>query len=323
MSSGRPETAARAPGTRVAGVAGYRPRAVVENADLARRLGVTADWIERRLGVRQRRFAGPGESIVDMAAAAAAKALAAAGEPAARVDLVILATCSAPSPMPSLAAQVAARLGVPSAGAFDVNAACAGFGYALGAADGLIRSGLSRCALVVGAERMTDWVDPDDVDTATVFADGAGAAVVTAADRTGIHPVVWGGDGSRADLLGIADRYATIRMDGPAVYRWATTELVAVAEAACHAAGLMPAELKGFVSHQANLRMINRLAAALGVEGAAVADDIVSTGNTSAASIPLALARLVDLGRVRSGDPVLLLGFGAGLSYAAQVIDCP
>ncbi|MDN3355652.1 beta-ketoacyl-ACP synthase 3 [Actinomadura sp. DC4] len=310
-------------GARLAGVAGYRPRRVVSNQEIAKRFGVTGAWIERRLGVRRRRFAGPGESVVEMAAAAAAKALAAAGEPAARVDLVILATCSAPSPMPSIASQVAARLGVPGAGAFDVNAACAGFSYALGAADGLIRSGLSRCALVIGAERMTDWVDPDDVDTATVFADGAGAAVVTPATQAAIHPVVWGGDGSRSGLLGIADRYATIRMDGPAVYRWATTEMPPVAEAACRAAGLTTSDLKGFVSHQANLRMINRLAAALGVTGIAVADDIIASGNTSAASIPLGLARLIDLGRVRSGDPVLLLGFGAGLSYAAQVIDCP
>jgi 3-oxoacyl-[acyl-carrier-protein] synthase-3 len=310
-------------GARLAGVAGYRPRRVVTNHELAGRLGVTASWIERRLGVRRRRFAGPGESVAEMAAAAAAKALAAAGEPAARVDLVILATCSAPSPMPNIASQVAARLGVPGAGAFDVNAACAGFSYALGTADGLVRSGLSECALVIGAERMTDWVDPGDADTATIFADGAGAAVVTRAARTSIHPVVWGGDGSRGGLLGIADRHSAIRMDGPAVYRWATTELVPVAEAACRAAGLTPAELKGFVSHQANLRMINRLADALGVTGVAVADDIVASGNTSAASIPLALARLIDLGRVRAGDPVLLLGFGAGLSYAAQVIDCP
>jgi 3-oxoacyl-[acyl-carrier-protein] synthase-3 len=165
-----------------------------------------------------------------------------------------------------------------------VNAACAGFSYALGAANGLVRSGLSRCALVIGAERMTDWVDPGDIDTATVFADGAGAAVVTPAARTAVHPV---------------------------------------AEAACRAAGATPADLRGSVPHQADLRMVNRPADALGVTGVAVADDIVASGNTSAASIPLALARLIDLGRVRSSDPVLLLCFGAGLSYAAQVIDCP
>ncbi|MFF3405287.1 beta-ketoacyl-ACP synthase 3 [Streptomyces sp. NPDC002742] len=310
-------------GSRIAAVAGVRPERIVGNSELGDPLGVSAEWIERRVGIRERRFAGPDDSLTGMGATAAAKALSTAGLGPADVDLLVLATCSMPSPMPNGAASVAALLGIPTVAAFDVNAACAGFCYGLGIADGLIRSGTSRCALVVGAERMTDWVDPADVDTATVFADGAGAAVVVSAEYTGIHPVVWGGDGERAGLVAIPDRRGSVTMNGRAVYRWVTTELAQVAAAACARAGLSPDSLKGFVSHQANLRMIERLAAGLGATNAAIARDIVETGNTSAASVPLALTRLIDLGQIRSGDPVLLMGFGAGLSYAAQVVTCP
>ncbi|WEO99069.1 beta-ketoacyl-ACP synthase III [Streptomyces sp. FXJ1.172] len=310
-------------GSRIAAVADFRPERIVSNTELGNPLGVSAEWIERRVGIRERRFAGPGDSVPGMGAHAAAKALSTAGLGPADVDLVILATCSMPSPMPNGAASVAALLGIPTVAAFDVNAACAGFCYALGIADGLVRSGTSRCALVVGAERMTDWVDPTDVDTATIFADGAGAAVVVPAERTGIHPVVWGGDGEKASLVAIPDRHSSVTMSGQAVYRWVTTELTEVARAACAHAGVAPGDLKGFVTHQANLRMIEHLARTLGATGAAIARDIVETGNTSAASVPLALTRLIDLGRLRSGDPVLLMGFGAGLSYAAQVVTCP
>ncbi|WP_406422729.1 beta-ketoacyl-ACP synthase 3 [Streptomyces sp. NBC_00873] len=310
-------------GSRIAAVAGVRPERVVGNAELGDPLGVSAEWIERRVGIRERRFAGPKDSLTAMGAAVAAKALATAGLAPDDVDLLVLATCSMPSPMPNGAASVAALLGIPTVAAFDVNAACAGFCYGLGIADGLVRSGTSRCALVVGAERMTDWVDPMDVDTATVFADGAGAAVVVSAGHTGIHPVVWGGDGGKASLIAIPDRHGSVTMSGQAVYRWVTTELVQVAQAACARAGLAPEDLKGLVTHQANLRMIDRLATSLGATNAAVARDIVETGNTSAASVPLALSRLIDLGQIQSGDPVLLMGFGAGLSYAAQVVSCP
>ncbi|MFD0266200.1 beta-ketoacyl-ACP synthase 3 [Streptomyces sp. NPDC127106] len=310
-------------GSRIVAVAGYRPSRIVGNEELAARLDVSGPWIERRVGIRSRRYAQPDESVVDMAATAAGKVLATAGLTARDIDLLVLATCSLPSPMPNGAASVAARLGHPAMAAFDVNAACAGFCYALGVTDGLIRAGTSRRALVVGAEKMTDWVDPDDVDTATVFADGAGAAVVVAADRTEINPVVWGSDGDRADLVTIPDRHSSVTMQGQAVYRWVTTSLAPVALDACRRAGISPADLKGFVTHQANLRMIEHLAAALGATGAAVGRDIVESGNTSAASVPLALSRLIGTGRIRTGDPVLLLGFGAGLSYAAQVVKSP
>ncbi|MEU5977234.1 beta-ketoacyl-ACP synthase III [Streptomyces sp. NPDC047315] len=310
-------------GSRIAAVAGARPDRIVRNAELAASLGVSAEWIERRTGIRERRFAGPEESVPKMAANAAGKALSAAGLTPADVDLVVLATCSMPSSMPGGAASVAALLGIGGTAAFDVNAACAGFCYGLGIADGLVRAGTSRCALVVGAERMTDWVDPADVNTAPIFADGAGAAVVVPAPETGIHPVVWGGDGNRASLITIPDRHGHVMMQGQPVYRWATTELVAVAEEACARSGRRPADLKGLVTHQANLRLLELLASRLGAVNAAVARDVVEAGNTSAASVPLALSRLVAQGDLQPGDPVLLLGFGAGLSYAGQVIHCP
>ena len=309
--------------SRIAAVAGALPKRIVRNSELGNRLGVSPEWIERRVGIRERRFAEPSETIPVLAASAAAKALSAAGLTPEAVDVLILATCSMPSPMPSGAASTAAALGIAHVAAFDVNAACAGFCHGLGVADALIRAGTSGCALVVGAERMTDWVDPEDVDTATIFADGAGAAVVVPSPTTGIHPVVWGGDGTRAPLVAIPDRHGSITMQGNAVYRWAVTELVAVAEQACARSGLAPSQLRGVVAHQANLRIIERITEALGATRAAVARDIVHTGNTSAASVQLALARLIDLGRLGSGDPVLLLGFGAGLSYAAQVVACP
>ncbi|MFF2785345.1 beta-ketoacyl-ACP synthase III [Streptomyces sp. NPDC058049] len=310
-------------GSRIAAVAGYRPSRVIGNDELAARLGVSGPWIERRVGIRSRHYAQPDESVVDMAASAAGKVLAAAGLTPRDIDLLVLATCSLPSSMPNGAAGVAARLGHPEMAGFDVNAACAGFCYALGVVDGLVRAGTSRRALVIGAEKMTDWVDPDDVDTATVFADGAGAAVVTVSDTPDIHPVVWGSDGDRAGLVTIPDRHGSVTMQGQAVYRWVTTSLAPVALDACRRAGLAPADLKGFVTHQANLRMIEHLAADLGATGAVIGRDIVDSGNTSAASVPLALSRLVGGGELRSGDPVLLLGFGAGLSYAAQVVRSP
>ncbi len=217
---------------------------------------------------------------------------------------------------------MAAELGL-TVPAFDVNAACSGFVYSLALADGLVRAGTCRTVLVVGAERMTDWVDPADEATAPLFADGAGAVIVRAAGYAGVGPVVWGSDGSRASLIAVPDRRSPLRMQGPSVYRWAVTELAAHARKACAEAGIAPGELAAFVPHQANLRIVRALAGELGLGDAAVADDVTDSGNTSAASIPLALARLIDQDRVRAGQPVLLLGFGAGLTYAAQVVACP
>jgi 3-oxoacyl-[acyl-carrier-protein] synthase-3 len=222
---------------------------------------------------------------------------------------------------------VATRLGINAPGAYDLNAACAGFCYALGTASDAVRAGSSRNVLVIGAEKLSQWVDWTDRSTCIIFADGAGAAVVSPVtepdDAPGIGPVVWGSDGGMADKIYIADRYSFIHQEGQAVFRWATTALHPVALKACERAGVDPASLAAFVPHQANLRIVEAIARKLGAPQALVADDIVHAGNTSSASIPLALSRMIERGELSSGDAVLLLGFGAGISYAGQVIKVP
>jgi 3-oxoacyl-[acyl-carrier-protein] synthase III len=222
---------------------------------------------------------------------------------------------------------VARRLGIMAPGAYDLNAACAGFCYALAAASDSVRAGTATNVLVIGAEKLSQWVDPTDRSTAIIFADGAGAAVVSPLadedDAAGIGPVVWGSDGDMADKIVIADRNSFIHQEGQAVFRWATTALHPVAKEACRRAGVDPAELTAFVPHQANLRIIESIARKLGAPQALVADDIVTAGNTSSASIPLALARMAERGELPSGSAALLLGFGAGICYAAQVITVP
>ncbi|CAA9253961.1 MAG: 3-oxoacyl-[acyl-carrier-protein] synthase, KASIII [uncultured Corynebacteriales bacterium] len=314
------------PGARILGLGEYQPATVVTNADLAARMDTSDEWIRTRVGIRSRRIAGPTESVADMAVIAGGKALAAAGLDPTDVDLVIVATCTMPSPIPHAAAQVAARLGIPAPGAYDLNAACAGFVYGLTAAASAVTSGAANRVLLVGAEKLSDWVDRDDRSTAIIFADGAGAAVVGPAateDEVGIGPVVWGSTGEQVDLIRIADRNSYLWQEGQAVFRWATTALAPVAVEACRRAGIAPTDLAAFVPHQANLRIIEAIARRLGAAGVPVADDIVDAGNTSSASIPLALARMAARGDVRPGDPVLLLGFGAGLTYAGQVVLCP
>ena len=313
-------------GVRLAGVAAARPAYELTNDDLvARGLDTTDEWVRTRTGIERRGVAADDEGVVELATAAAQKALAVAGRDPAATDLVIVASCTMPTPVPIAAAQLATSLGA-SGGAFDLNAACAGFCYSLTVAADTIRAGRAEQVVVVGAERFSGWLDWTDRSTAILFADGAGAAVVTAADTADdIGPVVWGSDGSGADYIRIPADDGHLRMEGAAVYRWATTALAPIAAAACERAGLAPTELAAFVPHQANLRIVDSLARALHLDESvtAVARDIVTAGNTSAASIPMALARLQEEGRVGSGDPALLFGFGAGLTYAAQVVRCP
>jgi len=262
-----------------------------------------------------------------MAVAAGGKALAGSGLSPADIDLVVVATCTPEAPIPNTAATVATRLGIVAPGAYDLNAACAGFCYALATASDAVRAGTARNVLVIGAEKLSQWVDWTDRSTCIIFADGAGAAVVGpvtgAGESPGIGPVVWGSDGGMADKICIADRNSFIVQEGQAVFRWATTALHPVAKQACARAGVDPASLAAFVPHQANLRIIESIARKLGAPQARVADDIVHSGNTSSASIPMALSAMIERGEIGSGDAVLLLGFGAGISYAAQVITIP
>jgi 3-oxoacyl-[acyl-carrier-protein] synthase III len=314
------------PGARILALGRYQPTKVVTNDDLAKTVDTSDEWIRSRVGIVTRRLAAPDETVADMAAAAGGKALAASGLSPSDIDLVIVATCTPETQIPNTAATVATRLGIRAPGAFDLNAACAGFCYALGTASDVIRAGSATNVLVIGAEKLSQWVDWTDRSTCIIFADGAGAAVVgpaTSDAGTGIGPVVWGSDGGMADKIYITDRNSFIVQEGQAVFRWATTALHPVAKQACERAGVDPADLAAFVPHQANLRIVEAIARKLGAPKALVADDIVYSGNTSSASIPMALSHMIERGQLSSGDAVLLLGFGAGISYAAQVITVP
>jgi 3-oxoacyl-[acyl-carrier-protein] synthase III len=303
------------------GFGAHRPGGVLDNDTLGARFGRDDAWIRARTGMRTRRVAATGERLEDLAVPAACEAMRTAGVPPEDVDLLILASCTVRPPH-GAAGPVAARAGATRAATVDLNAACAGFCYSLAAASDAIRSGSARHVVVVGVEKMTAWLDPDDLPTALVFGDGAGAVVVGPADEPGIGPVVWGSDGSQAELIH-ADADDLIRMSGQSVFRWATSDMPPVALEACRRAGVAPGDLAAVVPHQANLRIVDALARSLKAPGAVVAHDGADTGNTSAASVPLAVHRLLAEGAIGSGDLALLIGFGAGLSYAAQVVRVP
>jgi 3-oxoacyl-[acyl-carrier-protein] synthase III len=311
---------------RILAFGGYQPARVVTNDEIAQTVDTNDEWIRSRVGIASRRIAAPEETVADMAVAAGGKALAGSGLSPADIDLVIVATCTPEVQIPNVSATVARRLGIVAPGAFDLNAACAGFCYALAAAADAVRGGSATNVLVIGAEKLSQWVDWTDRSTCIIFADGAGAAVVgpaPEADGPGIGPVVWGSAGDMADKIYITDRDSFIFQEGQAVFRWATTALYPVALAACEKAGVAPTELAAFIPHQANLRIIEAIARKLGAPDAIVATDIVTAGNTSSASIPLALSRMIERGELASGSAALLMGFGAGVCYAAQVITVP
>jgi 3-oxoacyl-[acyl-carrier-protein] synthase-3 len=311
-------------GSRIVGLGHYQPSNVVTNDDLVARGVDTNDaWIRSRVGIAERRFADPDETVVDMGEAAASKALASGGVAPTDVDLVIVATCTMPSPVPNAAPQLAHRLGIRGPGAYDINSGCSGFAYSLNAASAAVLTGQARHVLVVAAERFSGWIDFADRSTCVILGDGAGAAVVGASDEPGIGPVVWGSDGDLATKVVINPATGFFEQDGQSVYRWATTRMVPIAREACARAGVEPADLAAFVPHQANLRIIDMIADKLGIPGERVARDIIESGNTSAATIPLALSKMVERGEIASGAPVLLLGFGSGLAFAGQVVLAP
>jgi 3-oxoacyl-[acyl-carrier-protein] synthase-3 len=313
-------------GSRIAALGHYQPSRVVTNDDLAKIVDTNDAWIRDRVGIAERRIADQ-ESVADMATFAAEKALAGSGLTAADIDMVVVATCSSIDRCPNVATRVAARLGITAPAAMDVNTACSGFSYAIGVADHAIRAGAARNALVIGAEKLSDVTDWTDRTTAVLFGDGAGAAVLTPVadgEEPGVGPVLWGSAPDKGDVLRIEGWQPYIQQEGQIVFRWATTALAPFALETCAKAGVRPEELAAFIPHQANTRIIDGIVKRLNFSpDIVVAKDLVESGNTSAASVPLALSKLVEQGRVPSGAPVLLFGFGGGLTYAGQVIRCP
>lgn len=313
-------------GSRIAAVGHYQPAKILTNEDLAGMVDTSDEWIRSRVGIRTRHIAGPDEPVDELAAHAGAKAVAAAGLAPDAIDLVLVATSTAIDRSPNMAARVAARLGIPSPAAMDINVVCAGFTHALATADHAVRAGGATRVLVIGADKMSEVADWTDRTTCVLVGDGAGAAVVEACgpgEEPGIGPVLWGSVPEMGNAVRIEGTPPRFAQEGQSVYRWATTQLPPLARKACERAGLTPADLAAVVLHQANLRIIEPLAERIGAVNAVVARDVVNSGNTSAGSIPLALSKLVERGEIVHGDPVLLFGFGGNLSYAGQVVRCP
>jgi 3-oxoacyl-(acyl-carrier-protein) synthase III len=326
--------------TALLGLGVYRPARVVTNEEVAGPIESSDEWIRTRSGIRTRRFASKDETFVRMSAAAARGALTSAGVTPDQVDCVIVATSTWLLLTPAAAPQIATELGMNHPAAFDMSAGCAGFCHALGLASDLVKGGTARYVLVIGVERLSDTVNPADRGTAFLFADGAGAVVVGPSDEPGIGPMVWGSDGSQhrvirqdkdwmeffaeIDEKGLDAVRPWMAMEGTAVFRWAAHSLKKVCLDAVEKAGLTPLDIDAFVPHQANGRIIEIMARELKLSATcALANDIEETGNTSAASIPLAMESLLRAGDTKPGADALLVAFGAGLSYAAQVVKLP
>jgi 3-oxoacyl-[acyl-carrier-protein] synthase III len=308
-------------GAAVASVDVSLPETVVANAPIAARLGVAEDWIVRRTGIRERRVAGPEERLDRHCAQAAERALARAGISAEELDLVLVATTTSDELLPNAAPLVAHEIGATRAGAFDVGAACTGFLSALAVGSAQIEAARAHAVLVVGADFMTRITDPDDRSTAAVFADGAGAAVLVSTDQASrIGPVILGADGAGAEYIRVP-RDGTIDMRGHETFREAVARLSLSTMQAAAAAGVTLDEIDLFVYHQANGRILTAVGERLGLPGDRVVDCIAEYGNTSAATLPLALAYSEREGRLKAGDRVLLGAFGAGFTWGATIID--
>lgn len=322
-------------GSKIVGVGGYRPARIVSNDEVAPFIESSDQWIRERSGIIHRRFANKEETVSEMAKLATLKALEFAQLEPAQVDLLILATATNPAQLPNLAMEVAHKIGATKAGAYDVGAACSGFSYGLAAASEAVLTGDSQIVVLVGSERMSDFVSRYDRGTAFLFGDGAGAFVITKSDEFAISSPVWGSDGSMAEAICMtkpwtdfkfetASEFPSLKMEGQKVFRWAITEMVNVAHAALAKAGITINDLGAFIPHQANQRITDHIANSLKLpDSVAIAKDGIEMGNTTAATIPLALETLLKNKEVKSGDLALVMGFGAGLSYSGQVIVVP
>ncbi len=321
-------------GTRILAYGAARGTDVVPNDDLIGPIDSSDEWIRQRTGIITRTRAPRDVLALDLATDAGREAIERSGVDPADIDLVIVATISNVRITPSISAVVADRVGANPAAAYDSNAACAGFSYGVAQADALIRAGAAHYALVIGAEKLSDIVDPADRSISFLLGDGAGAVVIGPSDDVGIGPVVWGSDGAKAEAVGMnatiidyrdgEHEWPTLRQEGQTVFRWAVWEMAKAAKAALDAAGVTADELAAFVPHQANMRIIDELAKQLKLpESVVIARDIETTGNTSAASIPLATHRLLEEHPELSGGLALQIGFGAGLVYSGQVVRLP
>ncbi len=322
--------------SQILSVGGYQPSRVVPNSEIVDRIDSTDEWIQQRTGIESRRFAAPDESVIDMATKASQQALDRAHLTMADIDTVIVATITYPFQAPSAATALVAALGNPKAAAFDINAACAGFCYGLGMASDFVRSGTSKHVLVVGVEKLSDFTDPDDRATAFIFADGAGAVIVGPSEHPGIGPTVWGSDADSRDAIVMNPswnefrnnaqgvKWPNISQQGQAVFRWAVFSMSKAGLRALEAAGVTPDQLDAFIPHQANVRIIETMAKEMKIpEKVIIAQDIRTSGNTSAASVPLAMSALLAEHPELHGGLALLIGYGAGLVYAGQVVQLP
>lgn len=321
--------------SKIMSVGVYRPRRSVPNNEIVAAIDSSDEWIKERSGIHSRRIAGEDESVVSMSVAAAQSALKRAGISAEQLGAVICATVTYPFQTPSAATDIALQLGAPKVPAFDISAACAGFCYGVGIASDLVRAGTAEYVLLVGVEKLSDFTDPTDRGTAFIFADGAGAVIIGPSDTPGIGPMIWGSDATAREAIMMEPSWVALRnpdskgwpdikMQGQAVFRWAVYQMAPVALEALAAAGISADQLDAFIPHQANERIIDAMAKAMNLpERVAIACDIRTSGNTSAASIPLAMDALYQEGAIKSGDTALLIGFGAGLVYAAQVVQLP
>jgi 3-oxoacyl-[acyl-carrier-protein] synthase-3 len=320
--------------TRIYALGASRGHQTVTNDDIAGPIDSSDEWIRQRTGIVTRTRADKEQSLIDMAAEAANEAIAKAGIQPSEIGTVILATITFPYQTPSGASLLAEMVGAHGAAAYDISAACAGYCYGIAQADALVRSGTSKFVLVVGGEKLSDFIDPTDRSISFLLGDGAGAAIVGPSDHPGISRSVWGSDGANWDKVGMTSsildfrdgkaQWPTLVQEGQSVFRWAVWEMAKVAKQALAESGLEASDLSALVTHQANMRIIDELAKQLELpESVVVARDIVDTGNTSAASIPLAMHRLLSEGKVKSGGYALEIGFGAGLAFAAQVVELP
>ena len=320
--------------TRILGLGAVRGETIVTNDEVAGPINSSDEWIRQRTGMVTRRRTTADRDVVSLAEEAARAAVANAGLTGSDIDAVILSTVTYFHQTPAAAAIVADRIGATPAAAYDISAACAGYCYGIAQADALVRSGAARNVVVIGAEKMSDFIDPTDRSISFLLGDGAGAVVIGASDTPGIGPTVWGSDGGQAGLItqthswqeAFRDKtpWPTLQQEGASVFKWAVWTMAPIAQRAMDAAGVTPDQIEAFIPHQANMRIIDQMVKQLKLpESVVIARDIAETGNTSAASIPLAAERLLREGQVPSGALALQIGFGAGLVYAAQVVALP